>query len=77
MQIAEDGHAWVYAKVLHAHFGFHLSSIYIEVEVLSESSKVNKSIRQLSFRDDEGPSRCYRAFGLNVALMAASTDLVS
>jgi hypothetical protein len=82
MQIAEGGHARVYANVLHAYFGFHPTSIYIEEEVLSELGKVNRTIPQLSFRNDEGQywllplGRC-RAFGLNVALMAASTDLVS
>jgi hypothetical protein len=82
MQIAEGGYARVYASVLHARFGFHPTSIYIEEEVLSESGKVDRTILQLSLGDDEGqlwllpPSR-YRAFGLNVALMAASTDLVS
>jgi hypothetical protein len=44
----------VYAKVLHACFGFHLSLIYIEEDVLSESSKVERSLLQLSFRDNEG-----------------------
>jgi hypothetical protein len=44
MQIVEGGHAQVYAKVLHARFGFHPTSIFIEEEVLSESSKVEKSI---------------------------------
>jgi hypothetical protein len=72
----------VYANVLHACFRFHPISIYIEEEVLSESSKVDRTILQLSFRDDEGqlwllPLGQYRAFGLNAALMAASTDLVS
>jgi hypothetical protein len=43
IQIAGDGHAQVYAKVLHDHFGFHLTSIYIEEEVLSKSSKVDRS----------------------------------
>jgi hypothetical protein len=81
MQIAEGSHARMYANVLHARFGFHPTSIYIEEEVLSESGKVDRTILQLSFCDDEGqlwllpPSR-YRAFGLNAALMAASTDLV-
>jgi hypothetical protein len=82
MKIAKDGNACVYAKLLHAHFGFHLSFIYIEEEVLSRSRKVDRSILQLSFCDDEGhhwlfPPKHYRAFGLNVALMAASTNLVS
>jgi hypothetical protein len=68
MQIAEGGHAQVYANVLHAHFGFHPTSIYIEEEVLFESSKVDKTILQLSFHDDEGqywllPPGRYRAFG--------------
>jgi hypothetical protein len=82
MQIAEDGHTQVYANVLYAFFGFHPTSIYIEEEVLSESGKVDRTILQLSFRDDEGqlwllsPSQ-YRAFGLNATLMAASIDLVS
>jgi hypothetical protein len=71
----------VYANVLHARFGFHPTSIYIEEVVLSESGKVDKTILQLSFRDDEGqlwllPPNRYKAFGLNAALMAASTDLV-
>jgi hypothetical protein len=39
IQIAEGGHAQVYANVLHAHFGFHPTSIYIEEAVLSKSSK--------------------------------------
>jgi hypothetical protein len=82
MQIAEGGHAQVYANLLHARFGFHPTSIYIEEEVLSESSKVDRTIFHVSFQDDEGqlwllPLGRYRAFGLNVALMAASTDLVS
>jgi hypothetical protein len=82
MQIAEGGHARLYANILHARFGFHSTSIYIEKEVLSESSKVNRSILQLSLCDDEGqlwllpPSR-YRAFGFNAALMATSMDLIS
>jgi hypothetical protein len=82
MQIAEGRHGQVYAKFLHARFGFHLTSIYIEEEVLSELGKVERSILQLSFHDDEGqhflfPLGQYRAFGLNAALMAASTNLVS
>jgi hypothetical protein len=82
MQIAKGGHARVYANVLHARFGFHPTSIYIEEEVLSESGKVDRTILQLSFRDDEGqlwllPLGRYRVFGLNPALMAAFTDLVS
>jgi hypothetical protein len=82
MQIAEDGHVRVYAKVLHARFGFHLFSIYIEEEVLFELGKVDRPILQLSFHDDEGhhwlllPGR-YWAFGLNAAFMATSTNLVS
>jgi hypothetical protein len=67
MQIAEDNHARVYANVLHTRFKFHLALIYIKEEVSSKSGKVDRSILQLS----------YRAFGLNAALMAASTDLVS
>jgi hypothetical protein len=72
----------VYANVLHARFGFHPTLIYIEEEVFSESGKVDRTILQLSLRDDEGqlwllPPGRYRAFGLNTALMAASTDLVS
>jgi hypothetical protein len=82
MQIAEGGHARVYTNVLHAHFGFHLNSIYIEEEVLSKSSKVERTILHISFCDDEGqlwllPPRCYRTFELNAALMATFTDLVS
>jgi hypothetical protein len=82
MQIVEGGHTRVYANVLHARFGFHPTSIYIEEEVLSESSKVDRTILQLSFCANEGqlwllPPGRYRAFGLNAALMAASTDLVS
>jgi hypothetical protein len=82
MQIVEDGHAQVYAKVLYAWFGFHISSIYIEEEVLSKSGKVDRYILQLSFCDNEGNHWLlllghYRAFELNAALMAASSDLVS
>jgi hypothetical protein len=82
MQIAEGGHARVYANLLYARFDFHPTSIYIEEEVFSESGKVNRTILQVSFRDDEGqlwllPPGRYRAFGLNVALIATSTDLVS
>jgi hypothetical protein len=82
MQIAEGGHARVYANVLHAPFGFHPISIYIEEEVLFESGKVDRTILQLSLRDDEGqlwllPPGRYKAFGLNVAFMAASMDLIS
>ena len=81
LQIGEDGYAQLYSHLLYAHFGFYLSSIYIEEEVLSKLGEVHKSILQLSFRDDEGqlwllPPRRYRAFGINAALMAASTDLV-
>ena len=54
MQIAEGGHARVYANVLHARFRFHPTSIYVEKEVLSESGKVDRTIFQPSFRDDEG-----------------------
>jgi hypothetical protein len=49
---------------------------------LSKSGKVDRSILQFSFCDNEGqlwllfPGR-YRVFGLNAVLMAASTDLVS
>jgi hypothetical protein len=82
LQIAEDGHARVYAHVLYAHFGFHLTSIYIEEEVMLESGEVDRSILQLRFRDNDGhhwvlPPRRYRAFGLTAALMAASIDLLS
>jgi hypothetical protein len=44
MQIAEGGHARMYANVLHARFGFHSTLIYIEEEVLSESGKVDRTI---------------------------------
>ena len=44
MQIAKGGHARVYANVLHARFGFHATLIYIEKEVLSELSKVDRTI---------------------------------
>jgi hypothetical protein len=54
MQIVEGGHARVYANLLHAHFGFHPTSTYIEEEMLSESGKVDRTIFQVSFRDDEG-----------------------
>jgi hypothetical protein len=47
----------VYASVLHASFRFHPTSIYIEEEVLSESGKVDRTILQLSLRDDEGQLR--------------------
>jgi hypothetical protein len=82
MQIRRGGHARVYVNVLHARFGFHPTSIYIEEEVLFESGKVDRIIFQLSLRDDEGqlwllPPGQYMTFGLNAALMAASTDLVS
>jgi hypothetical protein len=82
MQIADGSHARVYANVLHARFGFHPIFIYIEEEVLSKSYKVDRIILQLSLCDDEGqlwllPPGRYKAIGLNVALMAASMDLVS
>ena len=82
MQIVESGHVQVYTNVLHTRFKFHPTLIYIEEEVLSKSSKVNKIILQISFRDDEGqlwllPPRRYRTFGLNAALIATSMDLVS
>jgi hypothetical protein len=54
LQITEDGHARVDANVLHARFGFHLSSIYIEEEVLSEFGEVDRSILQFGFLDNEG-----------------------
>jgi hypothetical protein len=54
MQIAEGSHARVYANVLYARFGFHPTSIYIEEEVLSELGKVDRTIFQLSLRNDEG-----------------------
>jgi hypothetical protein len=54
MQIVEGGLARVYANVLYTRFGFHPTSIYIEEEVLSESGKVDRTILQLSLRDDEG-----------------------
>jgi hypothetical protein len=54
LQIGEDGYAWLYAHVLHAHFEFDQSSIYIEEEVLSELGEVDRSILQLRFRDNEG-----------------------
>jgi len=44
MQIVEGGHARVYANVLHARFGFHPTSIYIEEEVLTESGRVDRTI---------------------------------
>jgi hypothetical protein len=82
LQIAEDGHARVDANVLHARFGFHPTSIYVEEEVLSESGEVDRSILQFRFHDNEGhhwllPLGRYRAFGLTAALMAASTDILS
>jgi hypothetical protein len=54
MQIAEGSQARVYTNVLHARFGFYQILIYIEEEVLSESGKVDRTILQLSFRDDKG-----------------------
>jgi hypothetical protein len=63
---------------LHARFGLHLSSIYIEEEVFSESGDIDRSILQFRFLDNEGhhwmlPPGRYRAFGLTAAFMAAST----
>jgi hypothetical protein len=81
IQIAEGGHALVYASVLHALFGFHSTLIYIEEEVFNESGNFDRNILQFSFHDDKGqlwllsPGR-YRAFELNPDLMVASTDLV-
>ena len=82
MLIVEDNHAQMYAKILYAHFGFNLFSIYIEEEVLFELGKVDRSILQLSFYDNEGYHwllllKQYQAFGPNAALMATSIDLVS
>jgi hypothetical protein len=82
LQIAEDGHAQVYAHLLYARFGFHLSSIYIKEEVMSKSGEVDRSILQLRFCDNEGhhwvlPPGWYRAFGLTSTLMVASIDLLS
>jgi hypothetical protein len=82
MQMAKGSHTQLDTKVLHARFGIHLTSIYVEEEVLSELGKVNRSVLQLSFCDDEGqhwllPSGRYKTFGLNAALMTVSTDLVS
>ena len=54
LQIAEYGHARVYAHVLQACFSFHLSSIHIEEEVLSESGNIDRSILQYRFLDNEG-----------------------
>jgi hypothetical protein len=54
LHILEDNHARVYAHVLHVYFGFRLSSIYMEEEVLSRLYKVNRSILQLRFCDNEG-----------------------
>jgi hypothetical protein len=54
MHIAEGGHAWVYANVLNTRFRFHTISIYIEEEVVSKSGKVDRTILQINFRDDEG-----------------------
>ena len=71
----------MYANVLYTHFKFHLALIYIKEEMSSKLGKVDRSILQLSFHDNEGqhwllPPGHYMAFGLNGALMAASTNLV-
>jgi hypothetical protein len=50
MQIAEGGHARVYANVLHARFGFYSTLIYIKEEVFFESGKVDRTI--LHIRDE-------------------------
>jgi hypothetical protein len=78
LQIGEDGHARVYAHVLHARFGLHLPSIYIEEEVMAESGEIDRSILQFRFLDNKGhhwvlPPGRYRAFGLTAAFMAAFT----
>jgi hypothetical protein len=44
MQIAKGGHVRVYANILHARFGFHITLIYIDQEVLFESGKVDRTI---------------------------------
>jgi hypothetical protein len=80
-----DRRGWSRTSVcqcLHARFEFHPTSIYIEEEALSKSGKVDKTILQISFRDDESqlwllPSGRYRTFGLNAALIATSMDLES
>jgi hypothetical protein len=82
LQIAEDGYARVNAHVLHASFGLHHSSIYIEEEVMLESGEIDRSILQFRYLDNDGhhwvlPPGRYRAFGLTPTLMAASTDLLS
>ena len=71
----------MYPSILHAFFGFHPTSIYIEKELLSESGKVDRTILQLSLYGDEGQLWLlllgrYRAFGLNAAFMATSTNLL-
>jgi hypothetical protein len=82
LQIVEDGHARVNAHVLHARFGLHHSSIYIEEEVMSESGEIDRSILQFRYLDNDGhhwvlPPGRYRAFGLTATLMSASTVLLS
>ena len=54
LQIVEDGRARVYAHILQARFSFHLSSIHIEEEVVSESGDIDRSILQYRFFDNEG-----------------------
>jgi hypothetical protein len=82
LQIAKDGHARVYAHVLHTCFGLHLSSIYLEEEVMLESGEVDRSILQMRFRDNDGhhwvlPPGGYRGFRLTATLMATSIELLS
>ena len=81
MQIVGGGHAQVYANVLHARFGFHPTLVYIEKEVILKSGKVNRTIFQLSFCNNEGhlwllPPWWYKAFEFKAAIMAAFKDLI-
>jgi hypothetical protein len=54
MQIVRGGHARVYANILHAGFGFHPTLVYIEKEVILKSGKIDRTILQLSFCNNEG-----------------------
>jgi len=81
LPLGEGGFTIVSSHLLHVRFGFVLSSIYVEEEVLSDSGRLKESIHMPKLVANDGhvwhlfPER-YRTYGLSSLKMNASNDII-
>jgi hypothetical protein len=78
----EEGYGRVSAHLFHAQFGFKLSSIFMDQEIISKSRLLQETIFMFWFRASKGylwllPFVCYKIHGLIIRMMATSTGILA